>query len=317
MEVGSITPCPAPPGAGDWYANVAFFQGGSELSYVDLSVATDGSWVGDIVVPFGATPGGAELRAKCFDATLDGASTLTYRPVDLTVGDTKATFAAAPASSEAQSPLTVHSLTPCPELMPGHGWTARVELVENTAPSTPPSYATLQDSFYPVDASGNWSGTFDLPLDVIAGPAYLVASCFYTQGPDPAPEDVYYQPIPTTIEPAAASLSAKSLSFGSVRLGRTSAPRTVTMTNRGGDSLSVTTVTLVGSNPGDFQIVSDTCAGHALPSGYTCSTSVTFRPGADASRTASLTYSDSSASSPQHVALSGRGCWLLLGPFCL
>lgn len=317
MAVQSITPCPAPPGAGSWYANVAFVQAGGELSYVDIPVATDGTWVGDIVVPFDATPGDAELQAVCFDGSHHAVSTLTYHSVDRAVGGTKAAFAAASVSSSAQSPLAVRSLTPCPEPMSGHGWTARVELVENTVDGTPSSYRILHYGFYPVDADGNWSGTFDLPLGVLAGPAYLVASCYYSLGPDPDSDDVYYQPIPTTIEPATASLSAKSLSFGSVRLGRTSAARTVTVTNHGGAPLTVTGVALVGANAADFQITHDTCADHVLLSGVSCSTSVTFRPGADASRTATLKYTDTAASSPQYVALSGRGCRLLLGPFCL
>lgn len=317
LTVRGVTPCPAPPGAGSWFANVSLFQDGNEISYVDFVVADDGSWQGDFMVPFGAVPGAAQLKAVCFDTLHHVATTLSYQSVDTAVGGTKATFAAAPASSASQGPLAVHSITPCPEPTPGHGWMAFVELVRNIGPVPPPSYETVAGRAYPVDASGNWSGTFDLGTGVLAGPAHLVASCYYTEGPSPSPDDVYYQPLAITITPPAATFSAKSLAFGPVRLGATSTARTVTMRNSGGAPMIVSSVTVTGPNAGDFRITRDTCAGHGLASGVTCSTSVTFRPGADGNRSATLRYVDSAASSPQYVALTGRGCLVLFGRYCL
>jgi hypothetical protein len=101
------------------------------------------------------------------------------------------------------------------------------------------------------------------------------------------------------------SLSATSINFGSEPVGKTSAPNTFTLTNTGQTTLSITSITLTGANPGDFA-QTNTCGTSVAASG-SCTISVTFTPTAKGSRSASVSIADSGGGSPQAVSLSGNG----------
>ena len=101
------------------------------------------------------------------------------------------------------------------------------------------------------------------------------------------------------------TLSPTSLSFPTTAVGSTSLSQTVTVKNTGAVTLNVTGVTLTGTNPADF-IALKTCLPTLAP-GATCSVYVAFKPVAAAAYTANLSLSDSGASAPQIVPLSGTG----------
>jgi probable HAF family extracellular repeat protein len=103
----------------------------------------------------------------------------------------------------------------------------------------------------------------------------------------------------------AVKLSTSSLSFGSVGLGATSLPKTLTLTNVGRTTLSIMGVLISGPNAGDFA-QSHTCGGW-LVAGASCTLRVTFTPAVLGARTATLNVTDNAAGSPQKVALSGMG----------
>jgi hypothetical protein len=103
------------------------------------------------------------------------------------------------------------------------------------------------------------------------------------------------------------TFSASSVSFGNQLLGTTSPLQTDTLTNTGAVSLTIASVVLAGTNPGDFGKSADTCSGATvIPSG-SCALGVTFTPTASGTRTASLTITDTASNSPQSVVLSGTG----------
>jgi hypothetical protein len=104
---------------------------------------------------------------------------------------------------------------------------------------------------------------------------------------------------------AKAALSTASLGFGSVNLGSTSAPQTITLYSTGSAQLTGISVTLTGPNPGDFTVTNN--CGTSLNAGAYCGFSVTFRPGAAGSRGATLNVMTNAAGSPQTVILSGAG----------
>jgi urease beta subunit len=81
----------------------------------------------------------------------------------------------------------------------------------------------------------------------------------------------------------------------------------VTISNTGSAPLAfgAAPFTITGSEAGDFSQTSD--CGATLAVDATCSVSVTFRPLAAGSRTATLGVSDDAPGSPQTVALSGTG----------
>ncbi len=102
-----------------------------------------------------------------------------------------------------------------------------------------------------------------------------------------------------------ASLSPSSLTFASQAVGATSAAQTLTLSNTGNAALSITSITLTGTNPGDFA-QTNTC-GSSVAAGANCSISVSFKPTASGSRTATVTVTDNATGSPQSVSLSGTG----------
>ena len=110
---------------------------------------------------------------------------------------------------------------------------------------------------------------------------------------------------PTPAPTPAVSLSATSLSFGSQNVGATSTPMSVTLTNIGNASLSITSIGLNGTNSGDFA-QTNTC-GSSVLSGANCSISVTFAPTAAGARNATVSVADNASGSPQTVTLSGAG----------
>ena len=101
------------------------------------------------------------------------------------------------------------------------------------------------------------------------------------------------------------TLSATSLAFGSASIGSSSAAQTLTLTNSGTRAISITSVALAGTNPGDFPDTS-TCTGSVAANG-TCTVAITFKPTGTGTRTATLSITDSAAGSPQSVTLSGTG----------
>jgi hypothetical protein len=122
------------------------------------------------------------------------------------------------------------------------------------------------------DAAGNWSLSF-------------TASITYT----------------------TVTLSTTSLSFATQMIGTTSAAQTVTVTNSGTTSLTISTVTIAGTNPGDFAKSADTCSGASVPSSGTCTVRVTFTPTAAGQRSAILSIADNAPDTPQSASLTGTG----------
>jgi hypothetical protein len=108
-----------------------------------------------------------------------------------------------------------------------------------------------------------------------------------------------------TGEGPTASLSTSSLTFASQAAGATSAAQTLTLSNAGNESLSISSIGLAGANPGDFA-QSNNCKSSLAP-GNTCTVSVTFKPAAGGTFTAVLALTDNVPGSPQSVRLSGTG----------
>ncbi|HTA45365.1 MAG TPA: choice-of-anchor D domain-containing protein [Bryobacteraceae bacterium] len=98
------------------------------------------------------------------------------------------------------------------------------------------------------------------------------------------------------------TLSAGTLNFGTVTTGSTSAPITITLTNRQSVSLGFTSIGITGP----FAIASNTC-GTSIGAGAGCSVGVTFSPTATGAATGTLTFADNATNSPQKVTLSGTG----------
>ena len=97
------------------------------------------------------------------------------------------------------------------------------------------------------------------------------------------------------------SLSPTSLTFASQNTGTTSAAQTVTLSNTGTASLSITSITVSG----DYA-QTNTC-GSSVAVGGNCTISVTFSPTATGTRTGTVSINDNASGSPQTVSLTGTG----------
>jgi hypothetical protein len=101
-------------------------------------------------------------------------------------------------------------------------------------------------------------------------------------------------------------LSSKSLNWGSEPVGQPGATASVKLTNIGNATLTSLSVAIGGTNASDFAITYNNCHATVKVNG-SCVVSLVFTPGAAGPRSASLSFTDNAATSPQTVALSGTG----------
>jgi YVTN family beta-propeller protein len=110
---------------------------------------------------------------------------------------------------------------------------------------------------------------------------------------------------------SAVTLSAPSITFGSELLGSTSSSLSVKLTSSGTASLTISSITITGTNPGDFALATTgtSCpyTGGSVAVNATCTIDVTFTPTAAGTRTGTVTINDNASSSPQSVGLTGTG----------
>ena len=102
-------------------------------------------------------------------------------------------------------------------------------------------------------------------------------------------------------------LSSLSVAFGDQNVGIQGSSRTVSFSNPGVGALNIRGITLIGANAPEFQ-QSNNC-GTGLPSGATCTITLSFIPGAAGPRDAALAISESSdgAMTPAIFSVSLRG----------
>jgi Abnormal spindle-like microcephaly-assoc'd, ASPM-SPD-2-Hydin len=116
--------------------------------------------------------------------------------------------------------------------------------------------------------------------------------------------------LPVGTAGPTVSLSPTSLAFADQTVGSTSDPQNVTLTNTGSATLNISSITLGGTNPGDFAFDATTMcpltAGQ-VAAGTSCIIAVTFTPTAAGARSASVSIADDAPGSPQSVPLNGNG----------
>ena len=103
---------------------------------------------------------------------------------------------------------------------------------------------------------------------------------------------------------AAIAVTPTALAFGNVVVGTTTAAQTVTVTNAGTSPLTVSGLTLGGTNPAEF--TASGCVA-ALPPGAACTVVVTFTPAATGARTATLAVASNAPGATPVVSLAGTG----------
>src|SRR5205807_1187007 len=101
----------------------------------------------------------------------------------------------------------------------------------------------------------------------------------------------------TGVGVAQVSLTPSTLSFGNQNVKTASAAQAITLSNPGSAALSITGVTMTGTNIGDFSQTKS--CGTSVAAGGSCTISVTFTPQATGARSASVSLADNAAGSPQ------------------
>jgi len=113
-----------------------------------------------------------------------------------------------------------------------------------------------------------------------------------------------------SVTPPTAVLSASSLAFGSVLIGSSSTPQTITVTNTGGAPLQISSASLTagfqlqGAGSG---VVNCDLPPVIVNGGATCDYAVLFVPQVAGPVTGTLSFVDNAVNTPQTIALSGTG----------
>ena len=158
-------------------------------------------------------------------------------------------------------------------------------------------------------------GTLDLHVSSIdAGPNFgVVHGCSVVVGGASCPVEVLFAPeasgdpitgqLTVTSDaiggPHQVSLSGRStlvglvaapggLIFPAVPVGETSPIQRLVLTASGDSGADIDRVDVIGTNPGDFQVVDDRCSGSWLSPNASCTVDVAFMPSAPGERSAEL-----------------------------
>jgi hypothetical protein len=111
------------------------------------------------------------------------------------------------------------------------------------------------------------------------------------------------RPTATPTPAPVLQVAPSTLAFGTVTIGSSSAPQSVTLSNN--SAVAVTNFRLTTSNVGAIHFSSQCPA--VLPANTSCVITVTFAPQHPGPRSESLTVTDSAANSPQVISIGGTG----------
>ena len=164
---------------------------------------------------------------------------------------------------------------------------------------------------------GNGDGTFQTGVPFMTGGYLPVSVAVADVNGDGRPDLVVANQCGTGSCPAAGSVgvlintgttvirSPGSLNFAPQAPGTSSSPQTVTLTNRGTAALTLSGISLSGTNAAGFTQTNN-CPS-ALAVNASCQVKVTSVPQSAGGQTASLNIADNAPDSPQTVALTGIG----------
>jgi trimeric autotransporter adhesin len=108
-----------------------------------------------------------------------------------------------------------------------------------------------------------------------------------------------------------ATISPAFVAFETQPVGTSAPPQSITVANSGNASITISTVSISGSNKSDFQ-ESDNCSGETLTPGGACAVQLTFTASSAGNKSAVLTISSSSGA--QTASLVGAGADFATAP---
>lgn len=166
---------------------------------------------------------------------------------------------------------------------------------------TDPSDFTQPSTTCGASLNGHSSCTVSFTFSPTAASPYA-ATGMINDGASNSPQSITLSG--TGLVPVSATPA--SLTYATQTVGTTSTAETVTVKNNLPGTLTISSITFTGTNAGDFLQSATTC-GTSLVAGASCSVGIQFQPSAAGTRTAFLNVTDSGATSPQSVSLSGTG----------
>src|SRR6202166_1874989 len=275
------------------------------------SIAVTGAEAGDF--PKTATSCGSSLAAAASCAV-----SVTFKPTTTGARSANLTFTDNASGSPQQVPLsgtgTTAELTPT-SLSFG---TLAVGLTSAVKTVTLKNVGTTAITITSIAVTGAEAGDFPKTATSCGSSLAVAASCTvsvtfkptttgarsanltFTDSAAGSPQQVPLSGTGTTAE-----ITPTSVSFGSVTVGTISAAKTVTLKNVGTTAITITSVTIAGTDPGDFGQTNP--CGSSLAADASCTISVTFKPIVTGNRSATLKVTDNAAGSPQQVSSSGTG----------
>jgi hypothetical protein len=128
----------------------------------------------------------------------------------------------------------------------------------------------------------------------------LTGSVSVTDNAPGSPQKVTLKGTGTYIQ-----LAPTSVNFGNQPVGTKSLPKRITLTNKGSVAVSISGISITGTNASDFA-QTHTC-GTSVAAGASCFIRVTFKPSAKGKRAAAVSVNDDGGGSPQKVTLTGNG----------
>jgi hypothetical protein len=178
-----------------------------------------------------------------------------------------------------------------------------------TAPPGDPVIATVLQFGQPNGQSGfaitQGAGCSSTPctVTVVMAPNSIPCCAANLKVTDTVTQAAVFVSLAGTAGVPVTSFSPSGLSFSLRSVGTTSIAQTVTLTNTGNASLTITGISLVGADPGDF-IQSNNC-GTGLAVNGQCTFSISFAPTATGTRTAAIQTVSNASTSPDLIQLTG------------
>jgi hypothetical protein len=215
-----------------------------------------------------------------------------------------------PLSGVGKKPVTTVALTPSS--------LNYQEQIVNTTSS--PQTATLTNtgsqtvSISSISAPAPFSQTNDCPSRLPVGASCEIDVVFAPTSTGPihktlsVEDDAQGSPQKMALSGIGKSmvkLSPDSINFGNQKVGTTSVPIPITLTNIGKTTLSISQIKINGTDAGDFAQTNN-CRS-SVPAGGHCKITVTFTPKAKGHRSAEVAIHDNGGGSPQTVPLAGTG----------
>jgi hypothetical protein len=184
--------------------------------------------------------------------------------------------------------------------------------VTNTG-NTPVTFgtSTTSNTQFPIESDGCSNGTIQPGGSCSYRMGYAPTSTGTVSATLTIPDSTPKHPHLVTLGGAgiaAASqivLSQTSVSFGNELVGVQGPTQTVLVTNQGGTTVTISSITVTGTNAADFS-ESSNCST-TLGANSSCQITLYFTPSLIGPETATVTETDSAAGSPRTISLTGTG----------